>query len=77
MPLRIAVGPRDMEAGKVESYRRDTHEKQSVVIEDLAQFVLDQLHAIQGQIFDTHKTFTLSRTTKVDTYEEFKQKIEA
>ena len=76
VPLRIAVGARDMEAGKVESYRRDTHDKQSVTIENLAQFVLDELHAIQNNIFDKHQQFTLEHTVKVDTYQEFKQKIE-
>lgn len=76
VPLRIAIGARDMAQGQVELYRRDTQEKQIVKIEDLATTVITLLHDIQANVYTKHQTLTKTNTYKVDTYEEFKQKIE-
>ena len=76
VPLRIAIGARDMEKWQVELYRRDTQEKQFVSIENLAKVVGDLLSDMQSTIYKKHATFTSDNTYKVDSYDEFKQKIE-
>lgn len=76
VPLRIAIGSRDIAQGQVEVYRRDTQTKQFVSKDNLSNFVVEQLSAIQDNIFAKHQTFTLDHTIKVDSYEDFKQKLE-
>jgi prolyl-tRNA synthetase len=76
VPLRIAIGKRDVEAGKVELYRRDTGEKLEVNVVDLAETVMKLLQEMQEQLFTKHKHFSKAHTFQVDTYEEFKEKIE-
>ncbi|AHB41329.1 hypothetical protein P148_SR1C00001G0538 [candidate division SR1 bacterium RAAC1_SR1_1] len=76
VPLRIAVGARDMAQGQVELYRRDTQQKQMVPIEKLAAVVVELLADMQTNIYAKHKTFTENHTHKVDSYAEFKEKIE-
>lgn len=77
VPLRIAIGARDMEKWQVELYRRDTQEKQFVPIENLAKTVGELLSDMQSSIYKKHATFTSDNTYKVDSYDEFKQKIES
>ena len=76
IPVRIAMGPRDLENGTVEVARRDTKEKQSVKFEDLATFIPQLLEEIQTNIFNKAKTFRDDHITKVETYEEFKEVLE-
>ena len=76
MPLRIAIGKRDVESGKIEVYRRDTGEKFFVEKEELTDKVVSLLEEMQARLFDQHETFSKEHTFKVDTYEEFKEKIE-
>lgn len=76
VPLRIAVWARDLAQGQVEIYRRDTQEKKLVAIDDLAEFISETLVDIQKNIYLKHQKFTLENTHKVDSYEEFKTKIE-
>jgi len=61
----------------VELYRRDTQEKQFVKIEDLATTVTTLLHDIQKTIYTKHQSFTKNNTSIVDSYDEFKQKVES
>jgi prolyl-tRNA synthetase len=75
-PVRIAVGPRDMENGTAEVARRDTLEKQVVEVAGLAQRVEDLLHAIQKNLFDRALAMREARTRSVETYDEFKSAIE-
>ncbi len=77
VPLRIAIWARDMAQGHVELYRRDTQEKQFVKIEDLASTVSSLLHDIQKNVYTKHQSLTETNTYKVDTYEEFKEKVES
>ncbi|MDD2595336.1 MAG: proline--tRNA ligase [Bacteroidales bacterium] len=76
VPVRIAIGPRDLEGGVVELARRDTMTKESVAQEGLTQYVLDLMDTIQNNIYDKAFKFREENTFKVDTWEEFKVKIE-
>ncbi|MDE7357225.1 MAG: proline--tRNA ligase, partial [Bacteroidales bacterium] len=76
VPVRIAIGPRDMENGTAEICRRDTLEKtihQQAEIETLVPALLKE---IQQNLFDRALKHRLDNTIKVDTWEEFKEKIE-
>jgi len=76
VPLRIAMGPRDMEQNMAEVARRDTLQKTSLPQEGLAQQVLDLLSEIQDNIYQKALDFRAANTYKVDNYEEFKTRIE-
>ena len=76
IPLRLAVGPRDVKNGKVEVARRDTLEKNIIDVDDIASHVLELLHTIQQDLYDRAKKRRDERTRRVDTYDEFKKEIE-
>ncbi|WP_046746047.1 proline--tRNA ligase [Kordia zhangzhouensis] len=76
VPLRIAMGARDLENGTLEIARRDTFEKQSVAQENTVETVLELLEEIQDNLFSRAKTFREEHTTEVDSFEEFKEVIE-
>lgn len=76
VPVRLAVGARDLAAGTVELARRDTLEKISVPVEGLGKRIEDLLEDIQNNIYAKALNFRDSHITKVDTWEEFKEKIE-
>lgn len=76
VPLRIAMGPRDLANGTVEIMRRDTLEKQTVPAEGIADLAVELMDEIQKGIFAKALKFREDNTTKVDTYEEFKQVLE-
>ena len=73
VPVRLAIGPRDLENGSIEVARRDTLEKSTEQIENIDQFVEDLLEAIQKNIYDKAFLFRAENTTKVDSYDEFKK----
>ena len=73
VPLRIAMGPRDLENGTVELARRDTKEKQSVNFADLGTVIPELLEEIQANIFNKAKAFRDERITKVESYEELQE----
>ncbi len=75
-PVRIAIGPRDMENGTVEVARRDTLEKQVMQVVDIADKVEHLLQAIQDNLYQKALTMGESMTRAVDTYDEFKKAIE-
>ena len=75
-PVRIAVGPRDMENGTVEVARRDTLEKQVMQLTDLGEKVEHLLQAIQDNLYQKALSMRENSTRVVDTYEEFKEAIE-
>ena len=77
VPLRIAVGKRDLESGQVELFRRDTMEKKLVKLDQLAEEIQTLLGDIQRMMLAKHQLFTLEHTYKADTYEELKEKIES
>mgnify|MGYP001369260447 CR=1 FL=1 len=75
VPVRLAMGPRDLENGTVEVARRDTLTKEVVGIDNIDQYVADLLDAIQENIYKKALDFRTSHITKVDTWEEFKDAL--
>jgi len=71
VPVRLALGPRDLENGTVELMRRDTLEKQTVPQQGLAERVAGLMDEIQQNIFRKAEKFRDSMITPVDTWEEF------
>ena len=76
VPVRLAIGPRDMENGTVEVARRDTKEKQVMKLDQGAVEIPKLLDDIQNNIYQRALSFRTSVTTKVDTYEEFKKVLD-
>jgi prolyl-tRNA synthetase len=72
VPLRIEVGPRDLEKNQVFSARRDIKAKAALPIDGLPAAVRGLLDTIQAALQEKSRTFRESHTTRVDTYEEFK-----
>ena len=77
MPVRLALGMRDLEAGTVELMRRDTLEKETIAFEGLENTIPALLDDIQKSIFEKAKAWRDSRMVKVNSYDEFKSQIEA
>ncbi len=77
VPVRIAMGPRDLENGSIEVARRDTKEKQGIPLEGAANFVADLLNKIQENLFLRSAAFRTEHTTEVQDYAEFKEVLEA
>ena len=76
VPIRLAIGPKDLENGTVELARRDTLSKQFESIEDVASLIPVLLDEIQESLFDKALSFRDSHITKVDNFDEFKSVIE-
>lgn len=76
VPVRVVIGQRDIDNGVVELARRDTAQKCSVPREGLADHIVTLLDDIQKNIYEKALAFRDSHTVKVDTWEEFKEKIE-
>lgn len=76
VPVRIAMGPRDLENGMAEVARRDTKAKETVAYEGLDAFIEQLLADIQTNLLEKAKNFRSENMTKVDTYEDFKKGIE-
>jgi prolyl-tRNA synthetase len=76
VPVRIVIGPRDLAAGVVELARRDTLAKKSVPQEGRVERITSLMDDIQKNIYARALKFREENTFKVDTWEEFKEKIE-
>jgi prolyl-tRNA synthetase len=76
VPVRIALGLRDLENNVVEIARRDTGEKISVSIDGLATYVNQLLEQIQQSIFQKALTFRNENIRKVETWDEFVQTLD-
>ncbi|MDX5419810.1 MAG: proline--tRNA ligase [Hymenobacteraceae bacterium] len=76
VPVRLAIGARDLENGTAEVARRDTKEKSTQQFDSLATYIPALLDEIQENIYNRAYTFREENTTKVDSYEEFKQVLE-
>ena len=76
IPLRIAVGPRDLENHNVELARRDTLEKNIVDRDGLGERIEKTLKQIQQDLYDSAQQRIEDNTHTVDSYEEFKEVIE-
>ncbi|HNZ71943.1 MAG TPA: proline--tRNA ligase [Prolixibacteraceae bacterium] len=73
VPVRLALGPRDLENGTIEVARRDTLTKEVVPIENVDVYVADLLEEIQKTIYNKALEFRAASTTSVNTWEEFKE----
>ena len=76
VPVRLAMGPRDMESGTVEVHRRDTLEKVTMSLEGIEAHIKSLLDDIQKNIYDKAFAFRASNVEKCDSWEEFKEKIQ-
>ena len=76
VPVRLALGARDIENNTIEVMRRDTLEKSSVSLDNIEDYVANLLEEIQSNIYAKALKFREEKTTTVETYEEFKEKIE-
>lgn len=76
VPVRLAMGARDLENGTVEIARRDTLTKETVSVEGVEQYIDDLLKEIQQNIFKKAVDFRTSMTREVNSYDEFKVEIE-
>ena len=73
VPIRLAVGGRDLENGTVEVARRDTLTRS---FDGISDYLVELLDEIQQNIYQKALDYRAAHTIEVDTYEEFKEKIE-
>lgn len=73
VPVRLALGARDLENNVVEIARRDTKEKSSISLDGLAGHVSSLLEEIQRNMFEKARAYRDSHITKVDSWDEFKE----
>ncbi|WP_026950399.1 proline--tRNA ligase [Algoriphagus mannitolivorans] len=78
VPLRIAMGPRDLENGTIEIARRDTLTKESFTLSEMpvGEKVSSLLEEIQNNIYQKAFDFRAEKTTEVNSWEEFQQVLE-
>ncbi|MBT6808333.1 MAG: proline--tRNA ligase [Flavobacteriales bacterium] len=76
VPLRLALGNRDLENGTIEVARRDTMEKETLQISDIGNKVVHLLDNIQENLFTKANSFREENTFSANTYDEFKALIE-
>jgi prolyl-tRNA synthetase len=77
VPLRLALGNRDLENGTVEIARRDTMEKETFQITDIGNKVVNLLDSIQKNLYAKASTFREEKTFTANNYEEFKELIKS
>lgn len=76
VPVRLAIGPRDLENGSVEVARRDTLEKETLHLENIGTKIRHLLDQIQNNIYQKAIEFRENNTFTVDTWKEFTDRIE-
>ncbi len=76
VPVRLAMGARDLENGTVELMRRDTLEKETISFDGIAQHIKQLLDDIQKNIYTKALNFRTSVTREVNSYDEFKVELE-
>ncbi|EOR94197.1 Prolyl-tRNA synthetase [Arcticibacter svalbardensis MN12-7] len=76
VPVRVAMGGRDIENGTAEIARRDTREKQTITRDGLAGYIETLLDDIQTNIYSKAYKFRAESIVKVDTYDEFKRLLD-
>lgn len=76
VPVRLAIGPRDLENGTIEVARRDTKEKKVVSIDEVTTLIPTLLDEIQQNIYNKALKFREEKTTHVDTYDQFKKVLD-
>ncbi|MCH2023734.1 MAG: proline--tRNA ligase [Saprospiraceae bacterium] len=76
VPVRIAIGKRDLANGVAEVARRDTKEKKAIPLNGIADYISELLEEIQNNLFNRAKKFRDESTHKVDTWDDFVKVIE-
>lgn len=76
VPVRLALGMRDLENNVVEVARRDTREKTSVSLDGIVAYINTLLEEIQQNLFDRAQTFRESHITPADSWDEFVQLLD-
>jgi prolyl-tRNA synthetase len=76
VPVRLAIGPRDLENNTIEVARRDTLEKETILADDIGKFLPQLLDKIQKNIFDKARKFRNDNTYYLDNWDDFVEKIE-
>ena len=76
VPVRIAIGPKDLENGTFEVSRRDTLTKEVIAKEGAVNYISDLLEQIQKDLFDRALEYRNTHITEVDSFEEFKEVLE-
>jgi len=76
VPVRIAIGPKDLENGTFEVARRDTLTKESVSKDGIANYLRDLLEQIQSDLFERALNYRNTHITEVNDFEEFKAVLE-
>jgi prolyl-tRNA synthetase len=76
VPVRIAIGPKDLENGTLEVARRDTLSKEVKSKEGIAGYISDLLEQIQSDLFNRALEYRNSHITEVNSFEEFKEVLE-
>ncbi|MBD5369998.1 MAG: proline--tRNA ligase [Bacteroides sp.] len=76
VPVRLAIGQRDLENGTCEIMRRDTLEKETVGFDGIADHIANELEDIQSNLFEKARKFRDDNIYVVDTYDQFKEQIE-
>ncbi|MGZ5190790.1 MAG: proline--tRNA ligase [Flavisolibacter sp.] len=76
VPIRIALGARDLQNNVVEIARRDTKEKQTISLDGLSTHIQKLLDEIQQQLFDKAKNYRDEHTTNADSWEEFEKLLD-
>jgi prolyl-tRNA synthetase len=77
VPLRLAIGNRDLENGTIECARRDTGVKETYDMKEIAGKIPDLLNDMQQSIFNKAKNYRDSHVTEVNSWEEFKETLES
>jgi prolyl-tRNA synthetase len=76
VPVRLAMGPRDLENGKIEVARRDTKTKEVIDFDSVESYIVTLLEEIQKNLLQKAMDFRTSNMQEVDSYEEFKNQID-
>ncbi len=76
VPLRLAMGPRDLENGTVEVARRDTLEKSTIAQNNIENYIVETLEEIQQNLFDKALEYRKNHITAVETFEELKEVLD-
>ncbi|MBL1279063.1 MAG: proline--tRNA ligase [Fluviicola sp.] len=77
VPIRLAMGPRDLQNGKIEVARRDTKTKEIIEFNGVEGYIANLLKEIQENLFRRASDFRASNMREIDSYEDFKVKIES
>jgi prolyl-tRNA synthetase len=76
VPVRLTIGPRDIEQGTVEVARRDTLEKETLQITDIENKIVHLLDQIQQNLYDRAFAFRENNTFRVDSWDEFRKVLD-